>query len=209
MAEKASHTKPNEELAAIGRELYRRGWLVGQGGNLSVLMARKPMRLWIINASSSRDALDDTNYLEIDDDAEILQGFGRPSDESLLHLAVYRHRPRARCILFSRTVAGTVLSDVYFTDGAVTIKGYEAVKGLSSRVSETLSETVPIAENSSDAVAMAHVFENILMENPTSCGILIRRHGFYTWGGTVGEAMQNIEIFEYLFQVLEQTRQRK
>src|SRR5690606_26859494 len=130
MAEKNRMPVHTEQLADAGREFYRRGWSLGTGGNYSILLARKPMRLCITSAGNEKGTLDETNFLELDDDAEILHGFGKPSDETLLHLAIYRRRPAARCILFSQSVWGTILSDHYFVDGAINIKGYEALKGL-------------------------------------------------------------------------------
>ena len=174
-----------------------------------MLLARKPMRLCITAAGNEKGTLDETNFLEIDDDAEILQGFGRPSDETLLHLTIYRLRPKARCILFSHSVSGTIVSDEQFVDGAMRIKGYEVLKGLAGVKTHEHTETVPIVENSQDYIALSHVVENVLLENRGIHGIFIRRHGFYSWGDSVAEARRNIEIFEFLFEVLERTRARK
>src|SRR3982751_2644538 len=107
---------PTEELTEAGRVFYARGWARGASGNYSILLARKPMRLCITSAGNEKGTLDETNFLEIDDDAEILQGFGRPSDETLLHLTVYRLRPRARCILYSQTSAGIAIAERNFVD---------------------------------------------------------------------------------------------
>lgn len=189
------------ELAETGRDFYSRGWARGASGNFSLLLARRPLRLCITAAGNEKGTLDDTNFLEIDDDAEILQGFGRPSDETLMHLSIYRLRPRARCILYSQTVWGMLLSDKFFVDGSIVMQGYEALKGLSGVTSYDHTERVPIVENSSDQVALAHVLENVLLENPGIHAIYIRRHGLYSWGETVKQARRNIEILEFMFEV--------
>ncbi|MFZ1702631.1 MAG: methylthioribulose 1-phosphate dehydratase [Pyrinomonadaceae bacterium] len=193
---------PTQELTEAGREFYRRGWARGASGNFSILLARKPMRLCITAAGNEKGTLDDTNFLELDDDAEILQGFGRPSDETLLHLSIYRLRPRARCILYSQTVWGTLLSDKFFVDGSIVLSGHEVLKGLAEVISHEHTERLPIVENSTDQIALSHVIENVLVESPAVNGIYIRRHGLYTWGETVEGARRNIEIFEFLFEVL-------
>ena len=190
------------ELTETGREFYRRGWARGASGNFSVLLARRPLRLCITAAGNEKGTLDETNFLELDDDAEIVQGFGRPSDETVLHLAIYRLRPDARCILYSQTVFGTVLSDKFFVDGSITLQGFETLKGLSGVASYEHIERVPIVENSSDQIALSHVIENVLLENPSIHGVYIRRHGLYSWGETVEQARRNIEIFEFLFEVM-------
>ncbi len=193
---------PTQELTETGREFYRRGWARGASGNFSILLARKPMRLCITSAGNEKATLDETNFLELDDDAEILQGFGRPADETLLHLTIYRLKPRARCILYSQTVWGTILSDRYFVDGSIALQGFELLKGLADVEKHDHLERIPIVENSSDQIALSHVIQNVLLENPSVHGIYIRRHGLFSWGETVTEARRNIEIFEFLFEVL-------
>lgn len=191
-----------DQLTEAGRVFYERGWARGASGNYSLLLARRPMRLCITAAGNEKGTLDETNFLEIDDDAEILQGFGRPADETLLHLTIYRLRPRARCILYSQTVAGMLLSDKYFVDGSITLEGYEALKGLSGVASHEHREFVPIVENATDQIALAHVLENVLLESPAIHAIMIRRHGLITWGETVEDARRYVEILEFLFQTV-------
>lgn len=190
------------ELAEAGREFYRRGWVLGTSGNFSMLLARRPLRISVTASGIEKGNLDETNFLELDDDAEILQGFGKPSAETLLHLCIYRHVPRARSILHTHSVWGTILSDQFYESGFIEIEGYEMLKGLSGVTTHEHRERVPIVDNSQDYVALSHVIENVLRENPECHGIYLRRHGLYTWGETVADAKRHVEIFEFLFEVL-------
>ena len=79
MPAKPTNTAPTVELAEAGREFYRRGWVLGTSGNFSMLLARKPLRICVTASGIEKGNLDETNFLELDDDAEILQGFGKPS----------------------------------------------------------------------------------------------------------------------------------
>jgi methylthioribulose-1-phosphate dehydratase len=194
--------KPAAELAEAGREFYRRGWVLGTSGNFSVLLARRPMRLCITASGNEKGTLDETHFLELDDDAEIIEGFGKPSAETLLHLTIYRLMPKARSILHTHSVWGTILSDRNFENGAIEIEGYEMLKGLSGIQTHEHKEIVPIVENSQDYVALSHVIENVVRENKKIHGIYLRRHGLYTWGETVADAKRHVEIFEFLFEVL-------
>lgn len=205
MTQKTSLPKPNEELAEAGQEFYRRGWVLGTSGNFSMLLARKPLRICVTASGIEKGKLDETNFLELDDDAEILQGFGKPSAETLLHLTIYRFLPRARSILHTHSVWGTILSDHFFEQGAIEIEGYEMLKGLSGVTTHEHHEKVPIIENSQDYVALSHVIENVVRDNEGIHGIYLRRHGLYTWGETVAEARRHVEIFEFLFEVLGRT----
>src|SRR5688500_16411381 len=202
MSGKANLPNANEELAEAGREYYRRGWVLGTSGNFSMLLARKPLRISVTASGIEKGKLDETNFLELDDDAEIVQGFGRQSAETLRHLTIYRCMPKARSILHTHSVWGTILSDHFFEQGAIEIEGYEMLKGLAGVRTHEHTEKVPIVENSQDYVALAHVIENVIRENPDVHGIYLRRHGLYTWGETVSDAKRHIEIFEFLFEVL-------
>lgn len=202
MSEKATLASPSEELAQAGQEFYRRGWVLGTSGNFSALLARKPLRVCVTASGLEKGKLDETNFLELDDDAEILQGFGKPSAETLIHLTIYRFLPKARSILHTHSVWGTILSDHFFEQGAIEIEGYEMLKGLAGVTTHEHSERVPIVENSQDYVALAHVIENVIRDNMDIHGIYLRRHGLYTWGDTVAEAKRHVEIFEFLFEVL-------
>ena len=202
MRGKAQPSRLNEELAASGREFYRRGWVLGTSGNFSGLLARKPLRVCITASGIEKGKLDETNFLELDDNAEILQGFGKPSAETLIHLTIYRFLPKARSILHTHSVWGTILSDHFFEQGAIEIEGYEMLKGLEGVTTHEHTERVPIVENSQNYVALSHVIENVIRENKGIRGIYIRRHGLYTWGSTVADAKRHIEIFEFLFEVL-------
>ncbi len=131
-----------------------------------------------------------------------MQGFGKPSAETMLHLTIYRLIPKARSILHTHSVWGTILSDVCFQDGSIEIEGYEMLKGLSGVKTHAHKEKVPIIENSQDYIALSHVIDTVIKENKGIHGIYLRRHGLYTWGETVAEAKRHIEIFEFLFEVL-------
>ncbi len=202
MAGKPGLTASTVELAEAGREFYRRGWVLGTSGNFSMLLARKPLRICVTASGIEKGNLDETNFLELDDDAEILQGFGKPSAETLLHLTIYRFMPKARSILHTHSVWGTILSDHYFEQGAIEIEGYEMLKGLAGVKTHEHTEKVPIVENSQDYIALSHVIENVIRDNDGIHGIYLRRHGLYTWGESVAEARRHVEIFEFLFEVI-------
>ncbi|MEO5860415.1 MAG: methylthioribulose 1-phosphate dehydratase, partial [Pyrinomonadaceae bacterium] len=165
MSEKTTLASPSEELAEAGQEFYRRGWVLGTSGNFSALLARKPLRVCVTASGLEKGKLDETNFLELDDDAEILQGFGKPSAETLIHLTIYRFLPKARSILHTHSVWGTILSDHFFEQAEIKIEGYEMLKGLAGVTTHEHTERVPIVENSQDYVALAHVIENVIRDN--------------------------------------------
>lgn len=195
----------SEELSLTGYEFYRRGWVMGTSGNFSARISESPLRIAITASGNAKGSLDETHFLEIDDNADVLQGFGKPSAETMIHLTIYRMRPEAGAILHTHSVWGTILSEQFYKDGAIAIDGFEMLKGLSGVTTHEHRELVPVVENSQDYIALSHVIDNVLRENGGFHAFYLRRHGIYTWGATVAEAKRHIEIFEFLFEVLGRT----
>jgi len=193
-------------LSNCGFEFYRRGWVMGTAGNFSALIEREPLELCITASGNEKGGLADSDFLVVNGDGQVTGGDGRPSAETLLHLAIYRLRPDAGSILHTHSVWGTILSDVFFERGAIEIEGYEMLKGLAGVTTHEHRELLPIVENSQDYIALSHVIENVLLENPDIHGVYLRRHGLYTWGKDIAEAKRHIEIFEFLFEVLGRSR---
>ncbi len=192
-------------LSECGRDFYRRGWVFGTSGNFSARVSREPFRICITASGNDKGKLNETQFLEVDENTKVIGGDGKPSAETLLHLRLYDLIPDANSILHTHSVWGTILSDKFFEQGAIEIEGYEMLKGLSGVKTHEHCENVPIIENSQDYVALSHVVETVISENPQLHGIYLRRHGLYTWGKTISKAKRHIEILEFLFEVLGRT----
>jgi methylthioribulose-1-phosphate dehydratase len=189
-----------KQLATCGKEFYRRNWVLGTSGNFSAVIKQKPLKVCITASGNDKGTLDKSHFLEIDENAEVLKGIGKPSAETLLHLTIYNQR-RANSILHTHSVWGTILCDVFAENGFLEIEGYEMLKGLAGVETHRHTEKLPIIENSQDYAELSHVIENVLRENPACHGVYLRRHGLYTWGKDIAEAKRHIEIFEFLFEV--------
>lgn len=190
------------DLADAGREFYRRGWVLGTSGNFSMLTSRDPLRFAITASGHEKGNLDETSFLVLDENGEIITGLGRPSAETSIHLTIYRAIPTVSSVLHTHSVWGTILSDLFFQQGAIEIKGYEMLKGLSGVTTHEHVETLPIIANSQDYIQLAKEIQALLAERAEIHGIYLHRHGLYTWGESVSEARRHIEIFEFLFEVV-------
>src|SRR5215510_13910827 len=117
-------------LAAIAKSFHARGWLLGTSGNLSAVVQREPLRLAMSPSGVDKGELTPGQLLSIDENARIVSDHGgKPSDESLLHIRIVKDRG-AGAVLHTHSVWNTILSDLYASEGGVTIKGYEMLKGL-------------------------------------------------------------------------------
>jgi len=187
-------------LADLGRAFYERGWVLGTSGNFSAVVSSEPLQLAITSSGIDKAALSPDHILLIDEAGDVLDGKGRPSAETSLHLAVVRLRD-AGAVLHTHSVWSNILSDAFATDGGLKIEGYEMLKGLEGVSTHEHAEWLPIIENSQDMTRLAESVEETLSEHPQSHGFLLLRHGLYTWGKDLAEAKRHIEILEFLLEV--------
>ncbi|MEK6302599.1 MAG: methylthioribulose 1-phosphate dehydratase [Acidobacteriota bacterium] len=192
-------------IVRVGPEFHRRGWVLGTSGNLSAVVSREPLRLAITSSGVDKGCLSTDDILLIDGEGKVLEGTGRPSAETLLHLAVVKLRG-AGSVLHTHSVWSNILSDACFGEGGVKIEGHEMLKGLQGVETHEHSEWLPIIENSQDMTSLASTVEQVLAQHAGAHGFLLRRHGLYTWGRDLAEAKRHIEIFEFLLEVMGRMR---
>jgi methylthioribulose-1-phosphate dehydratase len=187
-------------LARIARLFYKRGWVLGTSGNLSAVLSREPVRLAITASGLHKGELQDSDFLIVDESGSVLGGVGRPSAETLLHSAIAR-TTNAGAVFHTHSIWATMLSETRWPQGGVELDGYEMLKGLAGVVTHQHREWIPIVENSQDYRALSSEIGELLASNPALHGILLRRHGLYTWGRDISETRRHVEILEFLFEV--------
>lgn len=187
-------------LCEIGRGFYSRGWVYGTSGNFSTRISADPLRLVITSSGLDKGSLAPADILEIDSEAQVLRGNGRPSAETALHLVLVQ-QAGAGAVLHTHSVWSTLLSDRFASGGGLTLEGYEMLKGLAGIATHEYREWVPILENSQDYVELSDELSKVLAEHPKCHGVLLRKHGLYTWGHDLAEARRHVEILEFLFEV--------
>src|SRR5438477_11462417 len=101
----------SENLIGLGADFYRRGWVLGTSGNFSAVIGRDPLRLAITASSLDKGRLSTNQILEIDQNGRVLNGTGKPSAETLLHIAVVQ-TTGAEAVLHTHSVWSTLLSDI-------------------------------------------------------------------------------------------------
>jgi methylthioribulose-1-phosphate dehydratase len=194
------------QLADVSRQCYARGWALGTSGNFSAVVSRSPVTLAITTSGADKGLLEASQIVEIDERGRVIRGTGTPSAEAVLHLAIVRARG-AGAVLHTHSIWSTILSDaVGDPAGELAIEGYEMLKGLDGIRTHDHRETLPIVANTQDWIAAAPQIEAVLQQHPAAHGFLIRRHGLYTWGRDLPEAKRQVEIFEFLFEVMGRKR---
>ncbi|WP_263360014.1 methylthioribulose 1-phosphate dehydratase [Acidicapsa ligni] len=185
-------------LCRVAHECHARSWVPATAGNFSF---REHGRIFITASGMDKGAITPSDFLEVDAECNVLAGAGKPSAETLLHGVIYRERPEAGVILHVHTVWNTLLSDRFAAAGTVSLEGYELLKALSGVRTHEHRELVPVLENSQEYVGLAAELEAVLLRHPGTHGVLLRRHGLYTWGESVAEARRHLDALEFLFEV--------
>jgi methylthioribulose-1-phosphate dehydratase len=194
-------------LADAGRRFDARKWVLGTSGNFSAVVSRDPLRLAITPSAVFKGELDPGQILEIDERAAVTNGRrGKPSAEVQLHLEVVRARG-AGAVLHTHSVWSTLVSERHAADGGVPLQGFEMLKGLAGVDTHEHREWIPVLENAQDMTALAADVNRVLAAHPSCHAFLLRRHGMYTWGETLRDAVRHVEIMEFLLEAVGRTKQ--
>ncbi len=190
-----------DQLVAAGRSFYERGWVMGTSGNFSGVLGREPLELVITPSGAHKGRLAASDLLRVSAEGSVLDGAGTPSAETLLHLEIVRTRG-AGAVLHTHSVWSTILSERHKATGGFAIEGYEMLKGLAGVTTHEHREWVPILANDQNMSRLSAALHDTLGQHPAAHGVLLAAHGLYTWGRDVAEAERQVEIFEFLFEVV-------
>src|SRR5579863_8094416 len=168
-----------DELCATARWCAVRGWVPATSGNFSV---RSGDHIWITATGLDKGALTSSDLLEVDFEGRAVGGQGKSSAETGLHTVIYRDRREVRAILHVHSIWNTLLSGRFAVQGYLAIEGYELLKALSGVATHAHLEQVPILENTQDYAALSASLGATLAAHPRAHGVLLSRHGLYTWG---------------------------
>ena len=189
-------------LIRIGQRFDARGWVLGTSGNFSIVLEEEPVRLAITKSGTHKGELTANDILEVGEEGtSIGSTVGVPSAETHLHLEIVAARPAA-AVMHTHSIWSTLLSDRLSARGGVEIKGYEMLKGLAGVTTHEHREWIPILDNDQDMARLAAKVGATLRADPACHGFLLRRHGLYTWGATVPEAVRHVEIIEFLLEAI-------
>ncbi len=195
-------------LAECGRDFHRRGWSLGTSSNYSVVVEGDPLTLLMTGSGFDKGRLRPEQFVLVDETATALDAaFPRPSAEALLHTALAKHAG-AGAVLHTHSVCGTVLGEGFLNQGGLRLAGYEMLKGLAGVTTHESEVVIEIFPNTQDIAAFAEVITARLQdpEKPLRHGFLMAGHGLYTWGQDLAAARRQIEVLEFLFEVVTQKR---
>jgi ribulose-5-phosphate 4-epimerase/fuculose-1-phosphate aldolase len=120
-------SKLREEICKIGQSLYARGYTAGSSGNISV---RLPDGGWLMTPTNiAMGDLDPAELALIDAQGRFVSG-PKPTKESFLHLAMYRHRADAGAVVHLHSTHAVAVSMLEETDPDAAIPPLTAYAGM-------------------------------------------------------------------------------
>jgi ribulose-5-phosphate 4-epimerase/fuculose-1-phosphate aldolase len=172
-----------EALCRIARSMFDRGLTHGSTGNLSL---RTDAGFLMTPTGSSLGSLDPARLAELDASGVHVRG-DPPTKEALLHLAMYRERPRDRAVVHlhsTHSVAVSVIADVDPANVLPPLTAYYAMR----------VGTLPLVPYF--APGDAALADAVRAHAPRHHAVLLANHGPVVSGASLAAAADAIEELE-------------
>ena len=169
-------------LIEVCRAIYQRGLVSASGGNVSV---RVGGGLFLITRSGSsfRD-LTERDLLVLNSDGVVVEGVGKPSTETPVHLALYRVRGDVGSIIHAHPPYSTGFAVLGKPVPCVTVQALELLGEV---------KVVGFEHPGSDALTRRCV--DVFKDVSVRCALL-ERHGVLVVGRDIWDAYNNLDLLE-------------
>jgi L-fuculose-phosphate aldolase len=174
------------DLVRFSRMLYRLGFMPGTSGNLSVRL--DDQRLLVTPTGVSKFLLRSADMVIVDLQGRQLDGYRKVTSEVSMHLAVYRDRDDVTAVIHSHPPVATAfacvgrgLDEMLCQEAVMTLGVVPLARYATTGTEEVAASLAPFIQDH-DAILMAN-------------------HGAVSYGGTLLQAFQKMEIVEHLAQI--------
>ncbi len=199
-----------DTLARMSREFYRRGWMWGTSGNLSVKIQDEPLYFAITASGVSKGELTEQDIVVVETSSgtplsvkPVVQTRLKPSAEASIHAAIYDGVPRASAVFHVHTISSTLVSEAEKEGEGLNflrVPGYEMTKGWG--MPHASEAKVPLFHNWPEVDRIASDVKKYLVNEPLVPALIVRGHGVTVWGKDMEQAKTHLEIAEFLFQLM-------
>jgi len=169
-------------LIEVCRAIYQRGLVSGSGGNLSVRLSGG---FFLIKKSGSsfRD-LGEEDLLVLNSDGAVVEGVGKPSIETPVHLALYKVRSDVGAIIHAHPPYST----------AFAVLG-NPIPSVTAQASELLGEVKVIGFEQPGSEALTRRCADAFKDTAVKCALL-ERHGVLVVGRDIWAAYNTLDLLE-------------
>jgi methylthioribulose-1-phosphate dehydratase len=183
-------------IAVAGRELAALGYTPATSSNFSMRLG--PDRVAVTVSGRDKGRLGPADVMEVDLEGRAIDPALRPSAETLLHCQIYARWPQIGAVLHAHSLAQTVASRLYASEGRMRLAGYELLKAFRGYATHEAEMDLKVFANTQDMPALCREVEHLLDQPTPVHGYLIEGHGIYTWGVDMAEARRHLDAFEFL-----------
>jgi L-fuculose-phosphate aldolase len=169
------------EIIGVGRKLWERQYVDGNGGNISARVGGRYL-LCTPTMMSKRD-MEPADICLSDLEGNILAGDRLRTSELLLHLEIYKGNPRARAVVHCHPPHAT----------AFAMTGSAPPVGLVSEYETSIGPAAVAPYETPGTQAFAETVRPFVRDHNT---ILLSNHGMVCWADTVSHAEWLVETFE-------------
>nr|WP_320132772.1 class II aldolase/adducin family protein [uncultured Holophaga sp.] len=188
MSHNESETEVLLALAEVCHHMHLRNLMAAGDGNASWRFPDG--RIAMTPTGVSKENLSPQDFAWLGPDGEVLRG--RPSSERLMHLAVYRHCPEARCVLHAHPPTAIACSLAH--------PEWEEVPGTAMPEVILAAGRIPVVPYANPGTpALGEVLVPYLPEHRL---MLLPRHGGIAWGESVAEVRSGMERLEHVCHIL-------
>jgi autoinducer 2 (AI-2) kinase len=175
-----------DELCDVVDELYRIQLITATGGNVSVRVPGEEA-MWITPSAMFKGNLDPEIMVKVGMDGKKIGEGGNPSSESLVHLAIYQARPRAKAVIHCHAPNATILAntDLPF----LPISTEAAFLGEIPRLPFIMPGTTELADAVGKAAQDSHA-------------VLLKNHGLLVAGMSLRKAADMTEVVERTAEII-------
>ncbi|WP_078659641.1 acireductone synthase [Streptomyces rimosus] len=186
-------------LAAEAARFASFGWMRGTSGNLSIVLARDPLRLAVTASGRDKGELTAHDVVLVDGAgaavAGTATGAGKPSAEAGLHARVAR-LTGAGAVVHVHTVAAVAMARR--RPGGIVFRDLEMLKGL-GLPAEGAAARLPVITNSQDMTVLGDRLETA--RDPRMPAVIVAGHGLYVWGADLLQARHHAEVVQWLLEL--------
>jgi L-fuculose-phosphate aldolase len=183
----SSEARLREEIVAYCAALHHKGYLAANDGNVSARLGKG--RVLITPTGTHKGFLRPEELVVIDESGRLLEGSGKPSGETAMHVTALRLRPDVDVVVHAHPPTCIAVSMV---------RGLK-LNGFLPRVILSIGELVvvpyarPISQDLGDSI------EGYVERHDA---LILERHGTLTVGKSVHDAYSLVERLEHAAQVI-------
>ena len=181
-----------EEIVAIGKRMYDRGYVASNDGNISVRIDANSIMITPSGISKGFMQIDD--MIVVNNEGSIISGNKKPSTELQMHLTIYRERPEIQSVCHAHTpyatafaVAGISINQPALTEVVISLGNVPLVPFGITGTSELSENLLPFIKNHN--------------------AFLLANHGALAIGTNLLSAYHNLETLEHTAKILFIARQ--